>query len=181
MEFFFCIPQEREWFFQRVWPGITVTRQICVWPGITVTRQFCALQLRGPELPELRRFSLRVSCCSYAIAGSAYRFLRDRNEDQCIVVSGESGAGKTEAARTVLQFVALVSGQSRQVTIMKERLVQAGPLLEGKEHLNVAILWDMPPQSPYVNRRFGGTYHLHLQGRISAQQEIKVQQWLVVC
>ncbi|XP_033606436.1 unconventional myosin-Ia isoform X2 [Cryptotermes secundus] len=66
----------------------------------------------------------------YAIAGSAYRFLRDRNEDQCIVVSGESGAGKTEAARIVLQFVALASGQSREVMIMKERLVQAGPLLE---------------------------------------------------
>jgi hypothetical protein len=73
-----------------------------------------------------------VACCSYAIAGSAYRFLRDRNEDQCIVVSGESGAGKTEAARIVLQFVALASGQSREVKIMKERLVQAGPLLEGK-------------------------------------------------
>ncbi|PSN37289.1 Unconventional myosin-Ib [Blattella germanica] len=54
----------------------------------------------------------------------------DRNEDQCIVVSGESGAGKTEAARIVLQFVALASGHSREVKIMKERLVQAGPLLE---------------------------------------------------
>jgi myosin-1 len=50
-------------------------------------------------------------------------------------VSGESGAGKTEAARIVLQFVALASGQSRQVMIMKERLVQAGPLLEGKWRL----------------------------------------------
>jgi myosin-1 len=47
-------------------------------------------------------------------------------------VSGESGAGKTEAARIVLQFVALASGHSREVKIMKERLVQAGPLLEGK-------------------------------------------------
>ncbi|GFG33445.1 hypothetical protein Cfor_10035, partial [Coptotermes formosanus] len=70
------------------------------------------------------------ACCSYAIAGSAYRFLRHRNEDQCIVVSGESGAGKTEAARIVLQFVALAPDQSREVKIMKERLVQTGPLLE---------------------------------------------------
>ncbi|XP_066996441.1 unconventional myosin-Ia [Anabrus simplex] len=66
----------------------------------------------------------------YAIAGSAYRFLRDRNEDQCIVVSGESGAGKTEAARIVLQFIALATGSSREIKIMKDRLVQAGPLLE---------------------------------------------------
>nr|CAD7194830.1 unnamed protein product [Timema douglasi] len=67
----------------------------------------------------------------YAIAGSACRYLRDRNEDQCVVVSGESGAGKTEAARIVLQFIALASGQSREVKAMKERLVEAGSLLEG--------------------------------------------------
>ena len=46
-------------------------------------------------------------------------------------MSGESGAGKTEAARIVLQFVALVPDQSREVKVMKERLVQTGPLLEG--------------------------------------------------
>lgn len=58
-------------------------------------------------------------------------------------MSGESGAGKTEAARIVLQFVALASGQNRQVVVMKERLVQAGPLLEGKSHYTVhlAFIW----------------------------------------
>nr|CAD7586434.1 unnamed protein product [Timema genevievae] len=71
-----------------------------------------------------------VSGTVYAIAGSACRYLRDRNEDQCVVVSGESGAGKTEAARIVLQFIALASGQGREVKAMKERLVQAGSLLE---------------------------------------------------
>jgi hypothetical protein len=37
--------------------------------------------------------------------------------------------------------------------------------------LNVAIFWDIAPCSPYVNRRFGGTYDLHLQGRGTAEQE----------
>jgi hypothetical protein len=32
---------------------------------------------------------------------------------------------------------------------------------------NVAILWDIAPCNPYVNRRFGGTYHLHFQGKVS--------------
>jgi hypothetical protein len=27
--------------------------------------------------------------------------------------------------------------------------------------MNAAILWDIAPCSPYVNRRFGGNYHLH--------------------
>jgi hypothetical protein len=30
--------------------------------------------------------------------------------------------------------------------------------------MNAAIFWDIAPCSPYVNRRFRRTYHLHLQG-----------------
>jgi hypothetical protein len=41
---------------------------------------------------------------------------------------------------------------------------------------NVIVFWDISPCSPYVNRRFGGTYHLHLQGRKSAEQETSVYQ-----
>jgi hypothetical protein len=40
--------------------------------------------------------------------------------------------------------------------------------------MNVAICWDKAPCSPYVNRRFGGRYNLHLQGRKSAEQETSV-------
>jgi hypothetical protein len=41
-----------------------------------------------------------------------------------------------------------------------------------------AIFWDILPSSSYMNRRFGGTYHLHLQGRISAEQETSESRWL---
>jgi hypothetical protein len=36
--------------------------------------------------------------------------------------------------------------------------------------LNVAIFWDIVPCCLYANRRFGGTYHLHNQGRKSVQK-----------
>jgi hypothetical protein len=39
-----------------------------------------------------------------------------------------------------------------------------------------AIFWHIAPCSLYVNRRFSGTYYLHLQGRKSAQQENSVYQ-----
>jgi hypothetical protein len=41
---------------------------------------------------------------------------------------------------------------------------------------NVAIFWDVALYSPNVNRRFGGTYRLHHQGKKSAEQETSVQQ-----
>jgi hypothetical protein len=37
--------------------------------------------------------------------------------------------------------------------------------------MSVAIFWNIAQCSPYVNQRFGGTYHLHLQGRKSEEQE----------
>jgi hypothetical protein len=41
---------------------------------------------------------------------------------------------------------------------------------------NVTIFWDIASCSTYVNLRFEGTYHLHLQGRKLAEQETSVQQ-----
>jgi hypothetical protein len=41
-------------------------------------------------------------------------------------------------------------------------------------NLNVAIFWDTAQCNLYVNRHFGRTYRLHLQGRKSGEQETSV-------
>jgi hypothetical protein len=35
----------------------------------------------------------------------------------------------------------------------------------------VSIFWDIASYNPYMNQHFGRTYHPHLQGRKSAEQE----------
>jgi hypothetical protein len=35
--------------------------------------------------------------------------------------------------------------------------------------LKNAVFWDVAPCKYFVNRRFGGTYRLHIQGIINAQ------------
>lgn len=47
--------------------------------------------------------------CSYALADEAYRSLRDQDKDQCILITGESGAGKTGERPDLLEVYPLPS------------------------------------------------------------------------
>ncbi|XP_066225554.1 unconventional myosin-Ia [Saccopteryx leptura] len=66
----------------------------------------------------------------YALANAAYQSLRVRDQDQCILITGESGAGKTEASKLVMSYVAAVCGKGEQVNSVKEQLLQSNPVLE---------------------------------------------------
>ncbi|XP_063149940.1 unconventional myosin-Ia-like isoform X2 [Candoia aspera] len=66
----------------------------------------------------------------YAIADDAYRSLKDQDKDQCILITGESGAGKTEASKLVMSYVAAVCGKGEEVNRVKEQLLQSNPVLE---------------------------------------------------
>jgi hypothetical protein len=41
-----------------------------------------------------------------------------------------------------------------------------------------AVFWDVAPFRSYMNRRFGGTYRLHLQGRKIRERGTSVSRWL---
>jgi len=66
----------------------------------------------------------------FSIADDAYRSMRDRNVDQCILITGESGAGKTEASKVIMRYIAAVSGSSAEVDKVKDQLLNSNPVLE---------------------------------------------------
>ncbi|XP_040841340.1 myosin-9 isoform X2 [Ochotona curzoniae] len=72
----------------------------------------------------------------YAITDTAYRSMMQDREDQSILCTGESGAGKTENTKKVIQYLAHVasshkSKKDQQLPGELERqLLQANPILE---------------------------------------------------
>jgi myosin-1 len=67
----------------------------------------------------------------FAIAESAYYNMNAYKENQCVIISGESGAGKTEAAKRIMQYVANVSGgNNSSIQETKDMVLATNPLLE---------------------------------------------------
>ncbi|XP_029361674.1 unconventional myosin-XV [Echeneis naucrates] len=64
----------------------------------------------------------------FAIANLSYTTMMDAKKDQCIVISGESGSGKTEATKLILRYLTAIH-HKRNVTQQIE-ILEATPLLE---------------------------------------------------
>jgi myosin-1 len=67
----------------------------------------------------------------YALADDAYSNMIGYRENQCVIITGESGSGKTETSKIIMQYVSGVSGKSVEVLRVKDRMLASNPLLEG--------------------------------------------------
>ena len=69
----------------------------------------------------------------FAIAAGAYNQLMQERRNQAICISGESGAGKTESMKLMLQFLAEASGRSSSGSAdaddnMEQKIIETNPV-----------------------------------------------------
>ncbi|XP_065822534.1 unconventional myosin-X [Labrus bergylta] len=72
----------------------------------------------------------------FAVANECYRCIWKRHDSQCVLISGESGAGKTESTKLLLQFLSVMSQNSsgtpssEKSTRVEQAIVQSSPIME---------------------------------------------------
>ncbi|KAG7527129.1 unconventional myosin-VIIa-like [Solea senegalensis] len=65
----------------------------------------------------------------FAVAESCYFNMTRHLRNQCCIISGETGAGKTESTKLILQYLAAVSGELSEQT-MEQQILESNPILE---------------------------------------------------
>lgn len=63
----------------------------------------------------------------FAVAEEAYTKLERESRNQSIIVSGESGAGKTVSAKYAMRYFATVSGSSTEI---EKKVLASSPIME---------------------------------------------------
>uniref|UniRef100_A0A6Q2YKS6 Myosin IHb n=1 Tax=Esox lucius TaxID=8010 RepID=A0A6Q2YKS6_ESOLU len=66
----------------------------------------------------------------YALADNVYRTMLTESNNHFILISGESGAGKTEASKKILQFYAVSCPSTKLMDNVRDRLLLSNPVLE---------------------------------------------------
>ncbi|XP_030645536.1 myosin heavy chain, fast skeletal muscle-like [Chanos chanos] len=117
------------------------------WMIYTYSGLFCVtvnpykwLPVYNPEVVTAYRGKKRMEVPPhiFALSDNAYQFMLTDRENQSILITGESGAGKTVNTKRVIQYFATiaVSGEKKKESASKmkgtleDQIIQANPLLE---------------------------------------------------
>ncbi|RCV42393.1 hypothetical protein SETIT_9G213200v2 [Setaria italica] len=95
-------------------------------PVLVAVNPFKKVSLYGNEYIDAYRNKTMDSPHVYAIADAALREMKRDEVNQSIIISGESGAGKTETAKIAMQYLASLGGGSG----IEYEILQTNPILE---------------------------------------------------
>lgn len=107
---------------------------------LVTVNPYCPLPIYSREYINMYRGRSREETKPhiFAMADHAFRNLIEEGTNQSILVTGESGAGKTENTKKVIQYLAAVANSDtphtksggRQLSNLSEQILRANPILE---------------------------------------------------
>ncbi|XP_028596554.2 unconventional myosin-X-like isoform X1 [Podarcis muralis] len=104
----------------------------------------------------------------FATASECYSCLWRRHDSQCVLISGESGAGKTESTKLLLKFLSAMSQTSlggpasEKSTHVEEAIMESSPVLEAFGNAKTVYNNNSSRFGKFIQLHF--SQHGHIQG-----------------
>ncbi|KAM9496857.1 unconventional myosin-Va [Clarias gariepinus] len=95
----------------------------------------------------------------YAVAEEAYKQMTRDERNQSIIVSGESGAGKTVSAKYVMRYFATVSGLSTETSV-EDKVLASSPIMEAIGNAKTTRNDNSSRFGKYIEIGFDKNYHI---------------------
>ncbi|XP_077916477.1 unconventional myosin-Vb isoform X1 [Halichoerus grypus] len=95
----------------------------------------------------------------FAVAEEAYKQMAREEKNQSIIVSGESGAGKTVSAKYAMRYFATVSGSASDTNI-EEKVLASSPIMEAIGNAKTTRNDNSSRFGKYIQIGFDKQYHI---------------------
>lgn len=98
---------------------------------LVVVNPYKRLPVYTPEIIDIYRGRPRdkVAPHIFAISDAAYRAMLNTRQNQSMLITGESGAGKTENTKKVIQYLTAIAGRA-EGGLLEQQLLEFNPILE---------------------------------------------------
>uniref|UniRef100_A0A8C4XVW3 Myosin X n=1 Tax=Gopherus evgoodei TaxID=1825980 RepID=A0A8C4XVW3_9SAUR len=98
----------------------------------------------------------------FAVANECYRCLWKRHDNQCVLISGESGAGKTESTKLILKFLSAMSQHSLELSCKEKTSCVEQAILESRYYPNYEAFGNAKTVYNNNSSRFGKFVQLNI-------------------
>ncbi|XP_075697095.1 unconventional myosin-Vb isoform X2 [Rhinoderma darwinii] len=95
----------------------------------------------------------------FAVAEEAYKQMARDEKNQSIIVSGESGAGKTVSAKYAMRYFATVGGSSSETNV-EEKVLASSPIMEAIGNAKTTRNDNSSRFGKYIQIGFDKRYHI---------------------
>ena len=92
----------------------------------------------------------------FSIAANAFNALQDTDNNQSVVISGESGSGKTESMKLILMYLAEISSRrmnhvgTGSTTNLEQQILRSNPIMEAFGNAKTIRLVETIKMSNYI-------------------------------